>query len=411
MFEDTLLAERLAEGLACDSPSLSMSHNSAERSAAELQTESSGQAVLPFRLTGSQKKTAYALKRNAKVMIEEAGVEAVVFVTFTLGERNQWGEWDKVFDAGEAAKQFNTIARWVLPRLFEKWIVVTERDREGGIHFHMLAVVAGRPDVRTGFDFSAVADGDYSSASDPLQTIWRALRAESVKKLGFGRIETLPIKSVGEAVAAYVSKYIEKNICNRLKADKGKKLVRYGRWAKDSEGNATHLRPNDFSWATPAACQWRRQARAIARTQGILDKGEMRAKAGPRWAYHLTAIMTEGVFLSDGGNDARGIGSADECGEWEWYRRGGLDGREWAQESFGRLLVSYAKGRLEGAPKADAAKSYERPLSDAEWQELLDYCHLSRLEQLTNGNDFGEDEEEAARAWERLKKPCEKEKI
>lgn len=394
--------------MASESASWSMSHNSAERSGEELQTEPSGQASLPFRLTGSQKKTAYALKHNAKVMIEEAGVESVVFVTFTLGERNQWGEWEKVYDAGEASKRFNNVARWVLPALFEKWIVVTERHKDGGIHFHMLAVVSGRPDVRTGFDFAAVKDRDYSSASKPLEAIWRALRAESVADLGFGRIETMPIKSVGDAVACYVSKYVEKNICNRMTADKGKKLVRYGRWPKDSEGNATHLRPNDFSWATPAACQWRRQARAIAHTHGIFDKAEMRTKAGPRWAYHLTAIMAEGVFESDGGNDERSIGSADESGEWAWYQRGGLDGREWAQESLGKLFDNYAKGRLSGAPKEESAKAFERELTDEEWQALIDYCHEGRMRQLMNGNDFGESAEEAAQAWGRLKKPCEK---
>src|SRR4051812_21687772 len=82
-----------------DSPSLSMGHNCAEQRGAELLEESNGQRPLGFKLTGSQKKTCYALRQNCQTMIEAAGLESIVFVTFTLGERDQWGKWLKVYEA------------------------------------------------------------------------------------------------------------------------------------------------------------------------------------------------------------------------------------------------------------------------------------------------------------------------
>ncbi len=276
--------------------SSSKGHNSAERSGAVLldhagaeplclPDESSGQRSIPFPLSGSQKKTAGALRHNATTMIEEAGVACIGFCTFTLGDRDADGKWIKVFEASEAGRRFNNLARRVLPDIFERFIVVTERHKDGGIHFHALGVLRGRPDVRTGFDHAAAKAGDYSSATGELRKIWALLRSEQVTRLGFGRCEVLPIEKCGEAVASYVAKYIEKNICNRLKADKGKKLVRYHGW------NRRQLKPNDFSWCTPKACEWRRNAETIAKANGVKERSEMAGRIGPRWAWRLQKIM------------------------------------------------------------------------------------------------------------------------
>ena len=104
-----------------EAASLSLGHNSA----------SEAQQELGFKLTGSQKKTAHALTENIKRMISEAGIESVVFVTFTLGQQDQWGDWEKVYEASEAGRRFNNLARRILGELFEKFIVVTERHHDG----------------------------------------------------------------------------------------------------------------------------------------------------------------------------------------------------------------------------------------------------------------------------------------
>lgn len=341
-----------------ESDSLSLGHNSA----------SAAQPELPFKLTGSQKKTAYALRQNCQRMIEEAGIECVAFVTFNLGERDQWGDWQKVFDAKEAGRRINNLARHILPELFEKFILVTERHKDGGIHFHALAVVKGRPDIRTGFDFAAVEDKDYSSASDAIRRVWEALRSKAVANLGFGRCETLPIKSCGEAVATYVSKYIEKNICNRLSADKGKKLVRYHGW------NGEQMKPNGFCWSTPKACEWRRKVTAIAATVGLKTPAEVRAEIGPRWAYRLHGAMFE-----------LKLESVTEWHEGEMTR----DQVELAREFMRRDAQTWEESTMkEKAAMRIHPNIWDRPLTPEEAAQLATDLDDYRADQLARGLDF-----------------------
>jgi hypothetical protein len=328
---------------------------------AELGAEVNGQESLPFKLTGSQRKTVQALRQNAAWMIEEVGLECVVFSTLTIGERDQWGDWLKVHEASEAGRRLNNLARHVLKAIFERYIVVSERHKDGGIHYHLLGVLRGRPDVRTGYDFRAAADGDYSSASEALRGVWSALRDDGVKALGFGRCETEPIISCGQAVAKYVSKYIEKNICNRMVADKGKKLVRYHGFASASEiivrpdGTRGHLRPIDFGWSTPAACQWRRQAMAIASTRG-LSRDTIAANVGSRWAYRLTKIMHETGLDDAGGDEA-----------WNWTN----EQRELAGEFLRRDMRDRDGWLIEQSSAEKQKVAWERALT-AEEIEALD---------------------------------------
>lgn len=258
---------------------MSISHNSDEGG-------TPSQPELPFKLTGSQAKTQYALELNAADMIREAGVDSCVFVTITCGQKV-----DGLFvcepSHDVASKRINNASRRLFPDLFERWIVVTERHKNGGVHFHLLAVVKGRPDVRTGFIFRGVKERTWTNASEPLRAVWRVLNAR-LPELGFGRPQTTPIEKTGEAVACYVSKYVLKNLFARGEEDKGKKLVRYG-------GFDRHVRPNDFSWQTPRATAWRKKAEELAGLAGVdqgeSGRGEVAEAFGPRWAFKLTRIM------------------------------------------------------------------------------------------------------------------------
>jgi hypothetical protein len=249
-----------------------MSHNSDET-----------QPDLPFHLTGSQAKTAFALRKNAELMIREAGLSACGFLTLTVGEME--GEtFRQVWDAEEASRRINNLNRRVLSALFERAIVVTERHKSGAIHFHVLGVLRGRPDIRTGFDWQAVEKRDYSGVSAQLRGIWAMLR-ETLPAYGFGRAELTPIRKTGEAVACYVSKYVEKNLFNRLPEDRRKKLVRYLGWAK------AQLKPNEFSWASARATSWRIKTRQLAALVGIGAREQMAGIYGPRWAFKVSRIM------------------------------------------------------------------------------------------------------------------------
>lgn len=246
-------------------------------------------------LNGSQAKTAFALKINAERMIKEDSLESCVMMTLTVGD---WvfekGErkFKKIYDAAEASRRINNLNRRVLDDFFERGIIVSERHKDGGIHFHILGTLAGRPDVRTGFDHARVAKGDYRSVSARLRRIWHRL-LEVLPEYGFGRTETAPIRRTGEAVACYVSKYIEKNVCNRLKEDKGKKLVRYFGWGK------SQLKPNNFAWGSERATAWRMKTRQLAGMIGIETPEEAYECLGPRWAWQIMQIWGRGVSLRD----------------------------------------------------------------------------------------------------------------
>lgn len=417
-----------------ESASLSLSHNSIESIASHVGVEQRERqsefhegaekqgSRHAFKLSGSQKKTAYALERNVQWMcdddIERMGLrgedvapERIGFLTLTVGDKQLGRIFAQVWDANEAGRRINSLISNLLRDLFGRIVIVTERHKSGAIHFHL--IVETHEDIRGGFDFEAFlnhrnarkagfvdheAERRYKRSATPaLRRLW-AILLRRLEGFGFGRAELTPIYKTAEAISRYVAKYVEKNLYNRGPEDRRKKLVRYSGW-KGADGKTKHHKPNTFSWATPAACQWRRQAQAVAHTHGIFEKEAMRAAVGPRWAYHVTAIMAEGVFETTGANDARGLGNADDAGEWAWYRRGGLDGREWAAECLGKLMESYKRGKLDPRPTEKALATWERELTDAECQTLLNDMADFRQRQLLAGMDFGEDEEEMAHAY------------
>lgn len=236
-----------------------------------------------MKLSGSQRKTAHALRLNLETQILEDGLNQTGFLTLTVGD-SKAGSFRQIKDSGEASKRIHGLLRRFMGRVFKRGAIVTERHRSGAIHFHLVGTVAGGHDIRTGLDFAAVAKGDYRTASPELRRIWKLLRDE-LPNYGFGRAELLPIKKTGAQVASYVAKYVEKNIGQRSEEDKGKKLVRYFGW------NKRQLKPNDFGWATPRAGEWRTSARLLAGLVGVDQRAEAADCFGPRWAFRLTGVM------------------------------------------------------------------------------------------------------------------------
>jgi hypothetical protein len=233
------------------------------------------QEFLARMLTGSQAKTAFALRMNAEKLCKDGGINSIGFLTLTVGEyhcpfhgqqhpkeRNCCPRCERemnfvqVYDAAEASRRINNLNRRILPVIFERAICVTERMKSGAIHFHLLGILSGRPDIRTGLNFEAIKKRDYHSAPEHLRELWAQLR-EILPRYGFGRAELLPVKKTGEAVSSYISKYIEKNVANRLKEDARKKLVRYIGWKKQQ------LKPNEFEWNGENAKAWRAKTREI----------------------------------------------------------------------------------------------------------------------------------------------------
>lgn len=296
--------------------------------------------VHPGVLSGSQRKTAFALRQNVERMIagnskrvfksftkpdgsedwayyseRSENLDCVGFLTLTVGETDLvTGKFRQVWDAAEASRRINSLNRRVLPALFDRAVIVTERHKSGAIHFHVVGILKGRPDIRTGFNFEQVKARNYSSVSPWLLAKWQELR-ETLPAYGFGRSELTPIRSTGEAVACYISKYIEKNICNRREGDRRKKLVRYIGWQEwqkvsemgsderanlkrfshDADGVllgrvAVQHKAQSFSWGTARACAWRGKARAMGALVDIFEREDMARYLGPRWAYSCTSM-------------------------------------------------------------------------------------------------------------------------
>ena len=247
------------------SPSLSKCHNSNREENSQLAPEKRV-------LSGSSAKTAFAVRINCAGMGEEYGIACLGFLTLTVGDYWCWVhglqipkkttkktgiglcpccrqkmQFKQVFDAAEASKRLNSLRVRVLNALFEKAVFISERHASGAIHFHALGVIKGRPDIRTGYDDRAVRwFQNYSSVSKELLKIWAMLR-EKLPMYGFGRNNLEPVRKTGDAVASYVSKYIEKTIQNRQPQDKHKRLVRYHGF------NKQQLKPNEFEWDGTAA--------------------------------------------------------------------------------------------------------------------------------------------------------------
>lgn len=272
---------------AVEFPSLSMNHNSIQFPTAVGNAPASADTLsapdLPFHLSGSQRKTAFALEWNVAKMIREAGLENIGFLTLTVGDADGSDGFRQVWDSKEASRRINSLASNFLANIFPRWVIVTERHKSGAIHFHL--IVETRGDIRSGFDFAAFKKGEgYSGSASPiLRSLWAILR-ENLPGYGFGRSELAPIYANGEAVSRYVSKYVEKNLFNRLPEDKGKKLVRYHGF------NGTHLTANAFAWATPRAAAWRGKASQLAGMVGATHATVAKA-FGNRWSFRITRLM------------------------------------------------------------------------------------------------------------------------
>lgn len=224
-------------------------------------------------LSTQARKAASALAWNVQAMAEKWGLERLGFLTLTFA--------DHVEDAREAQRRFNSLSTGVLRVRYPAFIRVLERHKSARIHYHLL--VGTGADIRTGFNFEAVASHDYRSASPKLREEWAYWR-RTAKFYGFGRTELLPVKSTSEGIARYVGKYISKHLRARREADKGLRLVEYSQGAR--------MASTRFQFATPGAAAWRRKLRLFAgmvcqaRGYPVPSMQALADLLGPRWAYH-----------------------------------------------------------------------------------------------------------------------------
>ena len=161
-----------------------------------------------------KKKSLFALQTNIDAMCGRYGLSKIGFLTLTFADDVQCHK--------EATKRFNSLATNVLKNNYLAWVRISERQKSGRWHFHL--IVACNDDIRRGLRFDELKNRNYKSANTALRNQWRFWR-DTAKKYNFGRTELLPIRKSGEAVAAYMAKYLTKN--QRTPEDKGARLVSY----------------------------------------------------------------------------------------------------------------------------------------------------------------------------------------
>ncbi len=233
-------------------------------------------------LSSAHKKAVYALIQNVIRLVFIHGLDRIGFLTLTFARH--------VVSYKEAQKALHSLMTGVLKKRYPEYIIVMERMDSKRIHYHLLVVLA--EDIRTGFMFAAVENGDYSSASVYLRREWAFWRV-TAPKYGFGRHELMPVKSTADAVAKYLGKYISKHLGQRLPEDKGARLVRYSK--------GTNRVGTRFSWVSPGAYMWRSKLGAFCRMLNLNSdnyKEFLKEWFGRNWVYHLRPLI-ESIKLAE----------------------------------------------------------------------------------------------------------------
>ena len=230
------------------------------------------------RLSTQHKKSASALAWNVQALAEKHGIERIGFLTLTFA--------DHVLEYREAQKRFNSLAKNVLRVRYSDYIRVLERQKSGRIHYHLLVVLP--EDIRTGFDFDAISNHDYSSANNYLRKEWAFWRFNA-KKYRFGRTELMPVRSTHEGIARYVGKYISKHIEQRQQNDKGARLVEYSRGARIATTKYNFVSDNSRLWRKKVAHFCKIFGETIGEELNSLD--DLKTHLGARWAYEFRDII------------------------------------------------------------------------------------------------------------------------
>jgi hypothetical protein len=227
---------------------------------------------------------------------EKFGIDYIGFLTLTFADDVQCHK--------EATKRFNSLATGVLNERYLQWVRVSERQKLGRWHFHL--VVVSKQDIRRGVDFEAIKNRRYKDgANTALRTEWAFWRKTS-KKYGFGRTELLPVRKTGEALAAYVAKYISKGFAFRQSQDKGARLVSYSKGAR--------VCGSRFSFVGGRSHEWRLRCRLFLGhlyfryhqsmlLQGLtplspFDYHDMPSLFGKRWAWRLRDRILSPMFFN-----------------------------------------------------------------------------------------------------------------
>jgi hypothetical protein len=227
-----------------------------------------------LKFSNSAEKTKYVIKTSAAQLCKKHGVEKIGFLTLTHSDYLQC--------VIENQRRWNSLSTNELRHRYSDYIAVLEFTKIGVIHMHILIVM--KEDIKTGFNFKAVKNRDYSSVSPYLKNEWKSLR-KILPRYNFGTWHELhPVKTTLEQMVNYLVKYITKSLVNRLPEHKGVRLVRLSKNARSGNTN--------FSWISIGASIWRAKLAEFAKLvrvkfpdEKIDDVQDLTRVLGAKWAY------------------------------------------------------------------------------------------------------------------------------
>jgi hypothetical protein len=254
------------------------------------------------------------LTKNIQWLAKTFSQERIGFLTLTLGDLDAGGRFRNLKDRKEAQRRFHSLLTNEIARRYVCGVTVTERHRNGGIHFHL--VVVCKEDIRGQICFEACfppkeANGrparkpDYSTANEALKREWAYWR-RTAKLYGFGRHQLQPMRQNGEALGRYLGAYLRKDWDSRLPEDKGARCVRYfGHWSQEPrrKGGRKAAPPNNgrFGWLTPRARAWRemvKQVVIVLNHKGAkLNEQNIKELLGRRWAWKMGKLIKTVAFV------------------------------------------------------------------------------------------------------------------
>ena len=246
-------------------------------------------------LSPYHRKSRHRLIQVVEWMVREYGLNFVGLLTLTFGvpgtgkgSRETWELRQQAKELDFVQKRWHSLNTHVIAKRYPAWACALETQEDGVWHFHV--VVVTKFDNRTGTDVATLTNyklpwgirrrKQYRNAA--LGAEWQTLR-ELCCKYRFGRVELVPIRTSGEAVARYLASYLTKT-WKGLKASRKSRLVRFSR--------------NISKQFTLVCSVWnlgnlihRTRLKMAARMLNFTDYGDYADYFGPRWHYFIGEII------------------------------------------------------------------------------------------------------------------------
>ena len=272
------------------------------------ENELSAENLSPYR-----RKCRHRLIMAVEWMVKKYGINHVGLLTLTFGVPGSGRGSQATKELREQAKDLEFVQkRWhslntnIIAKRYPDWICIPEPHKDGVWHLHV--VVATKVDLRTGTDVETLTNYSLPAwmrrgkhlRNEALAAEWRMLR-ENACKYRFGRIELLPVKKTGEALARYLAAYLSKSF-KVIPSGKRHRLIRLSR------GLSKQINMKFSPW-TLGNLIYRTRLKMAAEMLHFEDYADFANFFGPRWNYYLgdliAAIPVPMVFAK--GDFERGI--------------------------------------------------------------------------------------------------------